>query len=455
MINSNIFRQYDIRGIADRDLTDEAIDLIGKAFVTYLVKVAHAEPLTVVLGRDIRPSSTRIHKALMKALVSSGASVTDIGVVTTPVCYFAIGQLKKTAGIVITGSHNPPEYNGLKLVVGKNSIFGDEIQKIRTFIEKKDFLIGNGKEERSEIIPTYQAYLKQSFKFKRKLKVVIDSGNGTAGLVAPKVIKDFGHDVIELFSEPDSRFPNHHPDPTVEENLKDLIKKVREVKADVGIAFDGDADRVGIIDEKGSIIWGDKLLILFSRFILKEIPGAKFVADVKCSNLFFQDVEKHGGKAIMWKTGHSFIKQKLRDENAALAGEMSGHMFFNDRYFGFDDGIYAGIRVLEILDQSGKKLSELLSDVPKTYATPEIRVDCPDEEKFKIVENVTKFFKSQYPTTDIDGVRVDFGDGWGLVRASNTQPVLVTRFEAGTEKRLNEIRKLVEEKINEFSKQVR
>lgn len=448
-MNTNIFRQYDIRGVADQDLADDTIDLIGRAFVTYLVKIARVEPLTLVLGRDIRPSSIRIHQALAKALIASGASITDVGVVTTPVCYFAIGQLKKTAGIMITGSHNPPEYNGLKLVIGKNSIFGDEIQKIRGLIEKKDFQTGKGKAERSEIIPAYQAYLKQSFQFKRKLKVVVDSGNGTAGLVAPEVIKSFGHEVIELFSEPDSRFPNHHPDPTVEENLEDLIEKVREVKADVGIAFDGDADRVGIVDERGNIIWGDKLLILFSRFILKDKPGAKFVADVKCSNLFFQDVASHGGKAIMWKTGHSLIKQKLRDENAALAGEMSGHMFFNDRYFGFDDGIYAAIRVLEILDQSGKKLSELLADVPKTYATPEIRVDCSDEEKFKIVANVAQFFKSHYSTIDIDGVRIDFGDGWGLVRASNTQAVLVTRFEAESEKRLNEIRKLVEEKIKE------
>ena len=450
-MNTNIFRQYDIRGVADRDLTDETVDLIGKAFVAYLVKIARAEPLTVVLGRDIRPSSKRIHKALTNALISSGASVTDVGIVTTPVCYFAIVQFKKTAGIMITGSHNPPEYNGLKLVIGKNSIFGDEIQKLHALIEKKDFITGTGKEDRTEIIPAYLGYLKQSFRFKRKLKVVVDSGNGTAGLVAPKILCSFGHEVIELFSEPDSSFPNHHPDPTVIENLEDLIKKVRETKADVGIAFDGDADRVGIVDECGTIVWGDKLLILFSRFILKSMPGAKFVADVKCSNLFFQDVEKHGGKAIMWKTGHSFIKQKLREENAALAGEMSGHMFFNDRYFGFDDGIYAGIRVLEILDQSGKKLSELLSDVPKTFSTPEIRVDCSDEVKFEIAANVTKFFKGRYPTIDLDGVRVDFGDGWGLVRASNTQPVLVTRFEANSEKRLTEIRKLVEDKINEFS----
>ena len=454
-MNKNIFRQYDIRGVADRDLTDETIDLIGKGFASYLMKAAPTDRPNLVLGRDIRPSSLRIYKALAQALLQSGISITNVGVLTTPVCYFAIQHLKRTGGIMITGSHNPPEYNGLKLVIGKNSVFGDEIQKLLRMIEQKEFISGNGKEEQTEMIPVYQDYLKKSFQFKRKLKVVVDSGNGTAGLVAPKVIRDFGHETIELFSEPDSSFPNHHPDPTVEKNMQDLIKKVREVKADVGLAFDGDADRIGVVDDRGTIIWGDKLLILFSRFILNEKPGAKFVADVKCSHLLFEDIKKHGGRPIMWKTGHSLIKQKLRDEEALLGGEMSGHMFFADRYFGFDDGIYAGIRVLEILDRSGKRISELLSDVPKTYATPEIRVDCPDEVKFKIVQGVAEYFKSRYQTTDIDGVRIEFGDGWGLVRASNTQPILVTRFEAVSEKRLAEIRKLVEEKINEYSAKVR
>ncbi|MBI4357789.1 MAG: phosphomannomutase/phosphoglucomutase [Candidatus Omnitrophica bacterium] len=454
-MNTHIFRQYDIRGVADLDLGDETVDLIGKAFATYLVKVAQIANPTLVLGRDIRPSSDRILRALKKALLASGISVTNVGIVTTPICYFSIHHLKKSGGIMITGSHNPPEYNGLKLVIGPNSIFGEEIQKLRQIIERKDSVSGKGAEDRTEVIPAYQNYLKQSFRFARRLKVVIDSGNGTAGLVAPKVIRELGHDVIELFSEPDSRFPNHHPDPTVEKNLEDVIKKVREVKADLGIAFDGDADRVGVIDERGEIVWGDKLLILFSRSILKEQPGAKVVADVKCSNLHFEDIERHGGRPIMWKTGHSLIKQKLRDENALLAGEMSGHMFFADRYFGYDDGIYAGIRVLGILDQTGKKLSELLADVPRTYATPEIRVDCSDEEKFEIVKRVKEFFQGRYPTTEIDGVRIDFGDGWGLVRASNTQPVLVSRFEAVNETRLNDIRKLVEQKISEFSKKVK
>jgi phosphomannomutase/phosphoglucomutase len=450
MINQNIFRQYDIRGVADQDLTDEVVAAIGKAFAVYLVRSAHLPRPTVVVGRDIRPSSTRIQKAVLKALVSSGISVTDIGVVTTPVCYFSMEHLKKAAGIMITGSHNPLEYNGLKLVVGRDSVYGDEIQKLRRMIERKDFVSGEGAEGHSEIIPAYQTYLKESFRFKRKLKVAVDSGNGTAGLVAPKVIRDFGHETIELFSEPDSRFPNHHPDPTVERNLEDLICTVKETGADAGLAFDGDADRLGVIDDQGTIVWGDKLLILFSRFILKEHPGAKFVADVKCSNLFFEDVRARGGHAVMWKTGHSLIKQKLREENALLGGEMSGHLFFADRYFGFDDGLYAGIRVLEILDQTGKKLSELLNDIPKTYATPEIRVECPDEQKFDLVSRTAAYFKNHYPTIDIDGVRIDFGDGWGLVRASNTQPILVTRFEAATAERLREIRSLVEGKIEEF-----
>lgn len=451
-MNTNIFRKYDIRGVADQDLNDAAVQEIGRAFASHLIKKARLSNPEIVLGRDIRPSSNRIFKVLSQALLDSGVSVTDIGIVTTPIAYFSVLHLKKTAAIMITGSHNPPEYNGLKITIGKQSFFGDDIQSLIPLIQKKDFVTGKGKLDATETIPAYQDYLKGLFHFKRKLKVVIDSGNGTAGLAAPKLLREFGHEVIDLFSEPDSRFPNHHPDPTVEENLQDLIKAVKASKADVGIAFDGDADRVGVVDEKGAIIWGDKLLILFSRFILKQNPGAKFIGDVKCSYLFFEDVAKHGGKAMMWKTGHALIKQKLQEEGALLGGEMSGHMFFADRYFGFDDGLYAGIRVLEILDQSKKKLSELLSDVPKTYSTPEIRFETPDEEKFGIVARVADYFKGRYRTSDMDGVRIDFGDGWGLLRASNTQPVLVMRFEAKTEKRLAEIRALVESKISGSSK---
>lgn len=449
-MNPHIFRKYDIRGIADRDLNDDTVREIGRAFAAHLIKKERILNPEIVIGRDIRTSSDRIFKALSQALLSSGASVMDIGVVTTPICYFSVLHLKKTAAIMITGSHNPSEYNGLKMVIGKQSFFGSDIQSLIPIIQKKDFTSGKGRLDSAQTIPAYQNYLKQLFHFKRKLKVVVDSGNGTAGLAAPKLLRAFGFDVIDLFSEPDSRFPNHHPDPTVEENLHDLIREVKASKADIGIAFDGDADRLGVVDEKGDIVWGDKLLILFSRFILQQNPGAKFIADVKCSHLFFEDVAKRGGKAIMWNTGHALIKQKLKEEGALLGGEMSGHMFFADRYFGFDDGLYAGIRVLEILDQSGKKLSELLGDVPKTYATPEIRFHAPDEEKFLIADRVADYFRGRYPTSHLDGVRIDFGDGWGLLRASNTQPVLVMRFEAQTEKRLKEIRALVEAKISEF-----
>jgi phosphomannomutase / phosphoglucomutase len=450
-MNPHIFRQYDIRGIADKDLSNETIHLIGQAIGVYFQREMGLTEPQIVLGRDIRPSSDRIRDTFIKALASSGVAVIDVGIVTTPICYFAVPHLKVDGALMITGSHNPPEYNGIKMSVGKSTLFGDQIQKLKQIAEKEEFLDAKGSVKHVDIIPAYRAYLKKAFTFKRKLKVVVDSGNGTAGLVAPDVLRDYGHEVTDLFTEPDSRFPNHHPDPTVEENLQDLIRTVREKKADIGLAFDGDADRIGVVDNKGTIIWGDKLLILFARSILKKIPGAKFVADVKCSHLFFEDVARHGGKAIMWKTGHSLIKQKLKDEAAVLAGEMSGHMFFADRYFGFDDGLYAGIRALEVLDQSEKPFSELLTDLPKTYVTPELRVECSDDTKFQVVERAADYFKAHYPTTLIDGVRIDFGDGWGLVRASNTQPALVTRFEANSPERAKEIRSIVETKINEFS----
>ncbi len=450
-MNTNIFRKYDIRGVADRDLTDDVVFLIGKAYANLLLQRIGTKNPTVVLGRDIRPSSLRMANAMARALLESGVNVTDIGVVTTPVTYFSIAYLKVAGGVMITGSHNPADQNGIKPCIGRDSVYGDDIQKLRQMIEAKDFVNGSGSMSQLNTIPMYQEYLKNGFQFKSKLRVVVDSGNGTAGLVAPKLLRDLGHDVIELFSEPDSRFPNHHPDPAVEKNLTQMIDTVREKKADVGLAFDGDADRIGVVDELGNVIWGDKLLILFSRFILEQKPGAKFIGDVKCSQLLFDDVKRHGGIAIMWKTGHAFIKTKLKEEQADLAGEMSGHMFFANRYFGFDDGVYAGLRVLEVMDKKGKKITELLSDVPKTYATPEIRVPSTDEKKFQIVEHVAKFFESRYPTSTIDGARVDFGDGWGLLRASNTEPAMVTRFEASSEKRLNEIRSIVENKIKEFS----
>ena len=348
---------------------------------------------------------------------------------------------------MVTGSHNPPEFNGLKISVGKSTIFGEQIQDLRRLIEKGKFASGQGKVSQSEIIKPYQDHIKNNIQLKKKMKVVIDAGNGTAGLVAGPLLRALGCEVGELYCDVNGRFPYHFPDPTIPENLKDLIEFVKKTKADTGIGYDGDADRIGVVDDQGNILWGDQLMILFSRDILKSRKGATFIAEVKCSQNLFEDVQHHGGKAIMWKTGHSLIKEKMKNEKAVLGAEMSGHLFFADRYFGYDDAIYASCRLVELLSRTDQKLSQLLQDVPKTSITPEIRVDCPDEIKFQVVEKVKEELEKTYPIIDVDGVRVQFGDGWGLVRASNTQPVLVLRFEASTEKRLTEIKKWVEDKV--------
>ena len=444
-VNASIFREYDIRGLADTDLNDSTVEGVARAYATILKREGRK---TVSLGYDMRLSSLRVQKAVQKGLLATGLDVINIGMVATPMLYFSIAHWKLDGGIMITGSHNPSEYNGLKLCRGTGSVYGKEIQKILEMILASEFEKGQGKSTEKSITQDYQNYLKDQFKFTRKMKVVIDSGNGMGGLLSPQVIRGLGCEVTELFSKPDGNFPNHHPDPTQPKNLVHVIQKVKEVKADIGIAFDGDGDRVGIIDEKGDVIWGDKLLILYSRAILKKKPGATFIADVKCSKTLYDDIQKNGGKAIMWKTGHAIIKSKINELNAALAGELSGHMFFNDRYFGFDDALYAACRVLEILDQAGnKKMSELLCDVPPMYSTPELHMDTTDTKKFKIVEEAKEYFKKSYDVIDIDGVRITFPDGWGLVRASNTQPVLVLRFEATTPKRVQEIQNLIETKI--------
>jgi phosphomannomutase/phosphoglucomutase len=314
-------------------------------------------------------------------------------------------------------------------------------------IEKGKFITGKGNLSDIETIRSYQDYIKKNIQLEKKMKVVIDAGNGTAGFVAGPLLQDLGCEAEELYCEIDGRFPNHFPDPTIPANLRDLIDRVKKIRADVGIGYDGDADRIGVVDDRGNIIWGDQLMILFAREILKNKKGATFIAEVKCSQNLFTDIERHGGKAIMWKTGHSLIKDKMKEEKAVLGGEMSGHIFFADRYFGYDDAIYASCRLIELLSKTDKKLSQLLEDVPKTMITPEIRVDCPDEIKFKVVEKVKEELRRDYPIIDVDGVRVKFEDGWGLVRASNTQPALVLRFEALTEKRLEEIKRLVEDKV--------
>jgi phosphomannomutase/phosphoglucomutase len=443
-INPQIYREYDIRGVVDRDLTPEIVRRLGQGFGTYMAQLGRKD---LVVGRDGRLSSPSYGEALIEGLISTGCNIIEIGVCPTPVYYFSIFHLNKDGGMMVTGSHNPPEFNGFKVSVGKSTIFGEEIQNLGRLIEKGEFSAGKGNLSKSEIIKPYQDYIKKNIKLEKKMRVVIDAGNGTAGVVAKPLLRDLGCEVEELYCEIDGRFPNHFPDPTIPGNLMDLIDKVKRIRADVGIGYDGDADRIGVVDDQGHIIWGDQLMILFAREILKYKKGATFVAEVKCSQNLFNDIEKHGGKAIMWRTGHSLIKEKMREEKAALGGEMSGHIFFADRYFGYDDAIYASCRLLELLSKTDRKLTQLLQDVPKTFITPEIRVDCPDEIKFKVVEKVKEELRKGYSIIDVDGVRVKFEDGWGLVRASNTQPVLVLRFEALTQKRLQEIKELVEKNV--------
>ena len=443
-INPQIYREYDIRGMVDKDLTPDIVRRLGQGFGTHMSKLGR---IKLAVGRDGRLSSKAFSEALIQGLISTGCDVVDIGLCPTPVYYFSIFHLDKDGGMMVTGSHNPPEFNGFKVSVGKSTIFGEEIQELGRLIEKGKFSIGRGNLSRKEIIRPYQDYIKKNINLEKKMKVVIDAGNGTAGFVAGPLLRDLGCEVEELYCEVDGRFPNHFPDPTIPGNLKDLIDRVKKLQADVGIGYDGDADRIGVVDDRGNIIWGDQLMILFAREILKNKKGATFIAEVKCSQNLFTDIEKHGGKAIMWKTGHSLIKEKMKEEKAVLGGEMSGHIFFADRYFGYDDAIYASCRLIELLSKTDKKLSQLLDDVPKTFITPEIRVDCPDEIKFKVVDKVKEELRKDYPIIDVDGVRVKFEDGWGLVRASNTQPALVLRFEALTEKRLQAIKGLVENKV--------
>jgi len=446
-VNPEIFREYDIRGVVDKDLTDDEVILIGKAFGSYLRSENRSR---VAVGRDCRLSSEHYRDLVIEGLLAAGCDVVDVGVCPTPVFYFSIRQLKREGGIMVTASHNPPEYNGFKLCSGYDTLFGDEIQKLRQIVEDGNFTVGRGSAETADVLTAYKEFLGENVKLDRPLRVGIDAGNGTAGVVAVPIIRNMGCEVFDLYCDMDGNFPNHEPDPTVLNNMQDLIKLVREKGLDVGIGFDGDGDRIGVIDEKGDIIWGDRLMIMYARDILSRKPGATFISEVKCSQTLYDDIERHGGRAIMWRTGHSPIKQKMKEVKAELAGEMSGHMFFADRYFGYDDAVYASCRLLEILAATGKTITQLLSDVPKTYSTPEIRVPCPDDRKFQVVQDVTEYFRQRYDIIDIDGVRILLEDGWGLVRASNTQPVLVLRFEALSQTRLSEIQSMVESVLTEI-----
>lgn len=446
MLKPTIFREYDIRGIADPqhpdfDLPDAGVELLGRAFGTYLQR--HAGP-KINLGRDTRLSSPRLRDALMRGLKTSGCHVTDIGVVPTPVLYYSQFHLKADGAIMITGSHNPAEFNGFKTVSGAGTIHGDAIQELRRIMELADLTAGEGSETSADCVTPYVAEVAAQFRFPRRVKVVIDAGNGTGGPVMHRLLERLNVDANEMFFEMDGRFPHHHPDPTVPKNLEALIAKVRETGAELGIAFDGDTDRIGAVDETGAVVYGDQLMIVYAREILSRKPGATFIGEVKCSQAMYDDLAARGGNPIMWKTGHSLIKAKMKETHAELAGEMSGHMFFGDRYYGFDDALYAACRLMEIVANSGHPLSYQLADLPKTVATPEIRFDCPDEIKFAVVKRASEALKQRYKTIDIDGVRAIFPHGWGLVRASNTQPVLVMRFEAATPELLEQYRAEVE-----------
>ena len=445
-INPQIFREYDIRGVVGKDLTEGIIELIGKAFGTYLRKDGRKK---VSLGRDCRLSSPAFAKAMTHGINSTGVDVVDIGMVTTPMVYFSLINLDVEGGVMITASHNPSEYNGVKLCVDKEALFGEGIQKIRRIAEAGDFASGKGGVETASIMDDYLKFLRENVKIKPGIRVAIDCGNAMTGIVAPGILKEFGCKLTEFYITPDGRFPNHHPDPMVEENLKDIINAVQKEKLDLGIGFDGDGDRLGVVDENGNIIWGDMLLAIFARDVLKNIPGAKIIGEVKCSTRLFKEIEKHGGRPIMWKAGHSLIKHKMKVDGAVLGGEMSGHIFFGDKFFGYDDAVYAALRLLEIISNTGKSVSELLDGIPPAFTTPEIRVECADEIKFQLIEKVKEEFKKEYKVIDVDGVRIEFPDGWGLIRASNTQPALVLRFEAATKERLQEIRSLIERKLEQ------
>lgn len=451
MLNPGIFREYDIRGVAERDLTDDAVYRLGQAFGSFCLDRGAS---SAVVARDVRLSGPRIENALISGILSTGVDVTRIGVVPTPVFYFSLFHLEKSAGVMITASHNPPEENGFKIAFNRTTLYGPDIQALRRLAEEARFHRGFGKLSETDVTDAYIALLRAKLTIPRPLRVVFDPGNGTAGIVLERLLKDTPVEPIFLNLTPDGRFPAHIPDPTIPAYLQPAIKLVRDSGADCGIGFDGDADRIGVVDETGSPIYGDRLLGLFAREVLSRHPGAKIVFEVKCSQALFEYIRKLGGVPVMWKTGHSLIKAKMREESAPLAGEMSGHMFFADDYYGYDDALFAALRLLRLLASSKKRLSELAAEMPYYFATPEIRVRVsspdPEERKFSIVEALKNRFRARYQTVEIDGVRVVFPDGWGLVRASNTQPILVLRFEGKTPEKLAAIKALFYEELRRF-----
>jgi phosphomannomutase/phosphoglucomutase len=442
-MNPGIFREYDIRGIAGEDICEPDVIDIGKAYGSLLVEQGKK---IISVGRDCRKTSDRFSQLFIQGIVSTGCDVVDIGICPTPVLYFSIHHLELDGGAMVTASHNPPEYNGFKLMSGLNSIHSQGLQDILGIIEKRAYAQGEGKETQADVTTPYKAYLLKHITLNKKIRIGIDAGNGTGGITAVPVLKELGCEVHELFCDLDGSFPNHEADPTQKKNLKDLIDLVKRQGLDLGVGYDGDADRIGVVDKKGQVIYGDQLMVIYAREILERKPGATFISEVKCSMVMYDEIRKLGGNAIMWRTGHSLIKKKMKEENAELAGEMSGHMFFKDRYLGFDDALYATCRLLEIMVTTGKGVDELIEDLPQTFTTPELRVECPDAIKFDVVDKIVAHYKAKpnQEVIDIDGLRAVYSDGWGLVRASNTQPALVLRFESLTRERLDEIQQEIE-----------
>jgi phosphomannomutase/phosphoglucomutase len=447
-LNPRVFREYDIRGVAERDLDDAFVAALGDGLGEHL-REAGARRIT--LGRDCRVSSPRIHRTLRARLLASGLAVDDVGIVHTPGLYFSVFHLDADGGVMITASHNPGEDNGFKIMRGRGTIHGAEIQRLRERAQAhlgKPAATGAGQTREVDVLGPYVERIAGGMRLgARRPRVVVDGGNGTGGLACLPLLRRLGIEADALYCEPDGTFPNHHPDPTVPENLRDLIRRVQETGAEAGIALDGDADRIGVVDPRGRIVWGDQLMMLFARDILAERPGATFVSEVKCSQALYDDIAARGGRAIMWKVGHSLIKSKMKEEGAVLAGEMSGHMFFADRYFGYDDAVYAAARLCELLSRSERTLAELVDTLPVLYNTPEIRMPCPDDIKFEVVRRAVAHYKAGHSVVDVDGARVAFTGGWGLIRASNTGPVLVLRCEADSPERLTAIRAEIEGRL--------
>jgi len=453
-LNNSIFREYDIRGIAGKDLNHEVVEMIGLSFGSMIIENGLKK---ISIGRDCRKSSDWIFDSLSKGIIRTGVDIIDLGLVTTPVLYFSLYGLDVDGGIMITASHNPPNYNGFKAAIGKDVLSSKQIQDLKDKIIGRSFRISETKGQivKFDIYELYMADIVKNIKISRKLRVGVDCANTPVGLFAKDVLTSAGCEVFELFPEPDGNFPNHHPDPSVEDNLRDLINLVKEEKLDIGIAFDGDADRLGVINEKGVLIYSDMILLLLARSVLKENPGAKIIGEVKCSKNLFDDIRRNGGIPIMWKTGHSNIKRKIKEEKAPLAGELSGHIFFSDRHHGYDDALYAALRLIEIISNQKDSISNMLKDIPKMYSTPEIRIDFAENEKFVIVDKLIQSIKDEnlglYNLVTVDGIRLENSSGWALVRASNTQPALTIRFEAESEEKLKDMKNYISKKLTSIT----